>query len=108
MVQIHYLYKIKNKLNEKIYIGIHSTENINDGYMGSGTLIIKAIEKYGKDNFTKTILKYCKNRELLVELEKKVVNQKFVDRQNTYNLTLGGSSLKSTWKLGKVKSVKEI
>jgi hypothetical protein len=98
MAKIHYLYKIKNKLNEKIYIGIHSTEDINDEYMGSGTLIIKAIEKYGKDNFTKTILKYCKNRELLVELEKKVVNQKFVDRQDTYNLTLGGSSLKSTWK----------
>ena len=35
MVKFHYLYKIKNKLNEKIYIGIHSTENINDGYMGS-------------------------------------------------------------------------
>ena len=74
MAQIHYLYEIKNKLNGKIYIGIHSTENVDDGYMGSGSLIMKAIEKYGKYNFTKTILEYCDNRELLVELEKKIVN----------------------------------
>ena len=98
MAQIHYLYEIKNKLNGKIYIGIHSTENVDDGYMGSGSLIMKAIEKYGKYNFTKTSLEYCDNRELLVELEKKVVNEKFVGRQDTYNLTVGGSSIKSTWK----------
>ena len=98
MAKIHYLYEIKNKLNGKIYIGIHSTENVDDGYMGSGSLIMKAIEKYGKYNFTKTILEYCDSRELLVELEKKVVNENFVDRQDTYNLTIGGSSIKSTWK----------
>lgn len=98
MAQVHYLYKIINKSNGKIYIGIHSTENVNDGYMGSGSLISKAIEKYGKDNFTKIILKYCDSRDLLVELEKKVVNKKFVDRKDTYNLTVGGSSFKSTWK----------
>lgn len=98
MAQIHYLYEIKNNLNGKIYIGIHSTENINDGYMGSGSLIIKAVKRYGKNNFTKTILEYCDNRELLVELEKKVVNQQFVDRKDTYNLSVGGSSMNSTWK----------
>jgi hypothetical protein len=97
MAKIHYLYKIKNKLNGKIYIGIHSTDNIDDGYMGSGVLIIKAIERYGKDNFTKTIIKYCDNRELLVELEKKVVNKKFVSRRDTYNVTVGGLGSASTW-----------
>jgi len=91
MAQIHYLYKIENKINKKIYIGIHSTENVDDGYMGSGSLITKAIEKYGKDNFSKTILKYCDSRELLVELEKKVVNEEV----EIY--------LNSGWKLGKVE-----
>jgi hypothetical protein len=98
MAQSHYLYEIKNNLNGKIYIGIHSTENISDGYMGSGTLITKAIQKYGRSNFTKTILKYCDSRELLIELEKKVVNQNFIDREDTYNLTIGGSSINSTWR----------
>jgi hypothetical protein len=98
MAQYNYLYKIKNKLNGKIYIGIHSTDDLNDGYMGSGTLILKSIEKYGKHNFIKTILEYCDNRDLLVELERKVVNKEFVDRRDTYNLSLGGSSINSTWK----------
>jgi hypothetical protein len=98
MAKIHYLYKIENKLNGKIYIGIHSTENINDGYMGSGVLVLQAIEKYGEDNFLKTILEYCDSRETLVELEKKVVDNEFVARRDTYNLTVGGGGLISTWK----------
>jgi hypothetical protein len=106
MAQIHYLYEIKNKLNGKIYIGIHSTENIDDGYMGSGSLIMKAIEKYGKHNFTKTILEYCDNRELLVELEKKIVNDgiswKWIQKEEIEKY------LDSGWKLGKIKSGKRI
>ncbi len=95
---VQYLYEIKNKLNNKIYIGIHSTEDIDDGYMGSGTLIVQSISKYGKNNFIKTILEYCDNRELLIELEKKIVNKEFVNRRDTYNLVVGGSSINSTWK----------
>jgi hypothetical protein len=98
MAKIHYLYKIENKLNQKIYIGIHSTENINDGYMGSSVLVSQAIEKYGENNFSKTILEYCNNREELVELERKVVDKEFVNRRDTYNLTVGGAGLTSTWK----------
>lgn len=98
MAKVHYLYKIENKLNKKIYIGIHSTENMNDGYMGSSALVSQAIEKYGENNFSKTILEYCNSREELVELEKKIVNEKFVARRDTYNLSVGGAGLTSTWK----------
>ena len=97
MAKIHYLYKIENKLNGKIYIGVHSTENINDGYMGSSALLSKSIKKYGKYNFIKTILEYCDSRELLMKLEKKVVNEEFVNRRNTYNLSVGGAGETSTW-----------
>ena len=50
-----YLYQIINKLNDKIYVGVHKTDNLNDGYMGSGKILNRAIKKYGVENFEKDI-----------------------------------------------------
>lgn len=50
------VYKITNKINEMIYVGCHTTTDINDSYMGSGVKIIKDIKKFGRENFTKDIL----------------------------------------------------
>lgn len=52
----NFVYKTTNVLNGKIYIGVHSTDDLNDGYMGSGKAISTAIKKYGEENFTTEIL----------------------------------------------------
>lgn len=87
----HYLiYKITNNLNGKFYIGKHITENIDDGYMGSGLAIRRAIKKYGAENFTKEILFDVYGEDLMNFLEEAIVDEAFVAREDTYNIALGG------------------
>lgn len=49
----HYVYVIVNKINLKLYFGSHSWdgEGLDKNYYGSGKIIKRAVEKYGKDNF---------------------------------------------------------
>lgn len=89
--QIHYFYKIVNKINGHFYYGIHSTYNINDGYMGSGRKLHDAYEKYGIENFEKVILEEFPSRDQLLNYEKKIVNKILVKDKSCYNISLGGS-----------------
>ena len=87
----HYIYKITNLINGKIYIGQHTTSNLDDGYMGSGKILIRAIKKYGVGNFRKEIQGFYEDIDELNYMERLFVDQTFVDRCDTYNLTLGGN-----------------
>ena len=89
MKTYNYIYLITNNINSKIYIGKHSTNNLNDGYMGSGVLIKKAIQKYGIENFTKDYLAFCDTEEKLNWFEKFYI-KKYKAREVGYNLTDGG------------------
>lgn len=73
-----------------IYIGCHITEKIEDGYIGSGTYLRRVIKKYGKEIFSREVLFYCASLEDMLEKEEEIVNEAFVSRLDTYNLTIGG------------------
>ena len=86
----HYIYKTTNLINHKFYVGMHSTDNLDDGYIGSGTVLARAIRKYGKENFTKEILEFFPDRESLRKREGEIVNENFVNDKMCMNVKLGG------------------
>jgi len=88
-----YIYKITNHINNKIYIGLNSnTVEKSKSYYGSGKLIILAIEKYGKENFSKEILERgITDKDILVERELYwIAKYGTYNNPNHYNLTKGG------------------
>jgi len=50
------LYEILNISNNKYYVGQHITNNPNDFYFGSGSILKLARNKYGISSFVKIIL----------------------------------------------------
>lgn len=87
----NYLYQITNLVNNKIYVGVHKTEDLDDGYMGSGKIIKAAIEKYGLENFRKDILEFFDTYDGALERETEIVTDEFLLREDVYNLRRGGS-----------------
>lgn len=103
------IYKITNKVNGKMYIGQHTTEDLDDGYLGSGTWVKNAVKKYGEEAFTKEWLEFAENAEDLNYLERMYVDEEWCDRPDTYNLIVGGGvrvGFKHTYKSKKIMSIK--
>jgi hypothetical protein len=86
----HFLYKTVNLLNGKYYVGIHSTSNLKDGYLGSGTRLRRAIRKYGKENFKLEILEFFHTRKDLAKRERELVNEALLQDPMCMNLKPGG------------------
>lgn len=83
------VYKTTNLVNGKIYIG-KDTKN-EPTYIGSGMILAKAIQKYGKESFVKEILEECDDAIMLAEKEKFWISKfNCTDRKIGYNITDGG------------------
>lgn len=93
----HLIYKTTNNLNGRFYIGMHSTSNEDDGYLGSGRRIKAEVKKYGRENFTREILFREDTREELEDREAQVVNEELLADPLCLNLKNGGSGGGKFW-----------
>ena len=100
----HTVYKTINRVNNKIYVGYHSVDEskierldrgrlscFSDGYLGSGKLLKRALEKYGPESFDQEIIGIFDSQEEAELVESMVVDEIFSLREDTYNLALGGN-----------------
>lgn len=86
----HFIYKTTNLLSGKYYIGMHSTDNLEDGYLGSGKRLRYSINKYGVENHKREILEFLNSREELKKREKEIVNLNEIAKEECMNLIVGG------------------
>lgn len=99
------VYETTNLINNKIYVGLHKTENpdVFDKYLGNGVISTQpytymyaktafqyAVKKYGPQNFRRKTLAVFDTIEEASNLEEQIVNEKFLERNDVYNMVLGG------------------
>ena len=101
-----YIYKIINKINNKVYIGktgrnidVRWREHCSKASQGINTYLYNAIRKYGENNFIIEEIDKTENSNEINLLEQKWIT--FYDSSNKnkgYNLTKGGDgNLQYDW-----------
>lgn len=87
----HYLYKTTCLVTDKYYIGVHSTGNLYDGYLGSGLKLIRSVNAYGIDNHDRVWLEFFNSATEAFTREAEMVTQKLIDSDSQcMNLKPGG------------------
>ena len=69
---------------------MHRTMKMDDGYMGSGKHLKHAINKYGKEAFTKEVLHIFDTKADMIAKEIEYVTREYCLREDTYNINTGG------------------
>jgi hypothetical protein len=86
----HFIYRTTCQITGKFYVGMHSTDNLEDGYLGSGKILGYSRKKHGDENHKKEIIEMCTDREALKLREKEIVNEKLLVDPLNINLKYGG------------------
>lgn len=91
-MKFHIVYKTTNNINGKFYVGSHQTTKLEDGYLGSGKVLKKAIKKYGRESFTRIIIASCVSAEVSRQVEAHFVRY-YIDKygRSCYNRAYSGT-----------------
>ena len=86
----YFVYKTTNVLSNRYYIGMHSTDNLDDGYLGSGKRLRYSINKYGVENHKREIIEFLPDRKTMIQKEIEIVNLNEIAKVECMNLMVGG------------------
>lgn len=92
-------------VNNKEYIGFHAIKSLDiilceksengsifyDGYLGSGKLMKRALQKYGPMNMRQELILVTEDKREAEDLEKEIVCYDWVMSDENYNLSIGGN-----------------
>lgn len=91
MKKYNFTYITTNLINGKQYVGDHSTNDLNDNYLGSGRpYLSNAIKKYGRKNFKREIIKICETKKEAFDLQEKYINEYNTLAPKGYNISPKG------------------
>ncbi len=93
MKKYNFTYLIINTINGHKYIGDHSTDDLDDNYLGSGIYLNRAKKKYGKANFKKEILEQFNTKEEAFNAQEKYIKKYNTLSPNGYNISPKGGHL---------------
>lgn len=86
-----YIYLTTNNINGKVYVGQHKSCTYDSSYLGSGILLLRAINKYGKENFSNVIIDTAESQEEMDKKEiKYIAEYKELYKRDCYNIAAGG------------------
>lgn len=90
--KFHFVYKTVNNITGEYYIGVHSTNDLNDSYLGSGVRIKGSVGKYSKENFSRAVISIHETRESALTSEARLVTKETLQDPLCLNLMEGGIS----------------
>ena len=96
--RINFVYITTNLITGKQYVGDHSSDNLNDGYLGSGIYLNESVNKYGRENFKRDILQIVDTKEEAFNLQQKYITEYDTLKPNGYNISpTGGHGTANSW-----------
>lgn len=93
-VRYGFIYITTNMANGKKYLGQKKFDSHWKSYIGSGKAFQKAVQKYGKENFHRSIILLCNSPEELNKAERDLsVFLNVVESDDWYNEVYGGGTM---------------
>lgn len=88
----HIFYMTENLINGRIYLGKHTCKKLNDSYMGSGSIITRAIKLHGADKFIRYDIRFFDSSRDAFEFEKQIITESLLRQycEILYNVKEGG------------------